>query len=234
MRPTGDAAVNARFLQACAFPLRCLAAAPPGEALDSFRADLERAGLVVDGLLGTGLSRPVEGLAAAVIEAINECAAPVLAADIPSGVNADSGAVMGCAVRARWTVTFAFPKPGLLLYPGAGLCGELFVGEIHVPPFLVEREPVALTTAARVREMLPPRRAEMHKGDAGRVLVVAGSTGMTGAAVLAARAALQGGAGLVYLAAPESLCPALEARLLEVITLPLPEAAPGVIGPRRR
>ena len=227
----GDAGINARFLQACAFPLRCLAGAPRGEALDSFRADLEQAGLVVDGLLGTGLSRPVEGLAAAVIEAINDCAAPVLAVDIPSGVNADSGAVMGCAVRARWTVTFAFPKPGLLLYPGADYCGELFVGEINVPSFLVEREPMALTTAGWVREMLPLRQAEMHKGDAGRVLVVAGSTGMTGAAVLAARAALQGGAGLVYLAAPENLCPSLEARLLEVITLPLPETAPGVIGP---
>lgn len=224
----GDAAVNYEFLRHSNFVVKHIL---DYEALERFRNELERADLIVDAIFGTGLVRPVEGLPAAVIKAVNEGTAPVLAIDLPSGVEADSGKVLGVAVQARWTVCLAFPKPGLLQHPGAGLAGEVAVGAINIPSFLVAGEQAAVTTAGEICKLLPLRSPESHKGSFGRVLIAAGSTGMSGAAVLASTAALRGGAGLVYLAAPASLCPALEAQLCEVIIVPLPECAPGVIGP---
>lgn len=225
----GVAAVQERFLSGCSFPIGRL-----GEAggVERFKAELAGAALVIDALLGSGVNRPVEGPVAEIIAAVNASRAPVLSVDLPSGVNADSGASMGCAVQARWTVTLACPKRGLLLHPGAGLAGEVIIGDIHIPHFLLDTEAFELLTASQVQALLPGRSADLHKGSAGRVLVVAGSQGMSGAAALAARAALKGGAGLVYLAAPESICSALEAKLGEVITVALPEAAPGVIDPK--
>lgn len=225
----GDAAINERFLRHSRFVVRHIL---DYGALEELRADLERADLVVDALFGTGLNRAAEGLSAGVIETINAAPAPVLAVDLPSGMGADSGGVSGVAVQARWTVSLAFPKPGLLQHPGAGLAGEIIVGEIGIPPLLAAEEMAAVTTAEQLYPMLPPRPTNAHKGDFGRVLVVAGATGMSGAAALAAEAALRGGSGLVYLAAPISLCAALEAQLREVIILPLPESAPGVIAPQ--
>lgn len=224
----GDAAINYEFLRHSDFMVKHIL---DYAALEQFRADLAGAGLVIDALFGIGLDRPVEGLPAGVIEAINSSDVPVLAVDLPSGVQADSGEVMGAAVQARWTVTFAFPKSGLLQHPGAALAGEVIVGEINIPSFLAAGEQAAVTTAQRVRELLPPRPPEAHKGSFGRVLIVAGSVGMSGAASLASGAALRGGAGLVYLAAPAAICPALEAQLPEAITVPLPEISPGLIDP---
>lgn len=222
----GAALMNYQFLMHRGFPIKHIL---DYTELGLFQADLGGVDLVVDALFGIGLDRPVEGLPAEIIKAVNGSGAPVLAVDLPSGVQADSGKVMGCAVKARWTVTFAFPKPGLLQYPGAELAGELIVGEINIPSFLVSENQASLTTAQQVRDLLPPRPPEAHKGSFGRVMILAGSTGMSGAAALASAAALRGGAGLVYLAAPASICPALEAQLCEVITVPLPEAAPGLI-----
>ncbi len=224
----GDAAMNYDFLRHSGFVVKHIL---DYGALEQFRADMDGAELAVDALFGVGLDRPVQGLPAGIIEAVNASPAPVLAVDLPSGVQADSGEVMGCAVQARWTVTFAFPKQGLMLQPGASLAGEVIVGEIHIPPFLAAGVQAAVTTPQRVRELLPQRPPESHKGSFGRVLLVAGSVGMSGAAVLAAGAALRGGAGLVYLAAPAAICPALEAQLPEAITIPLPEQSPGLIGP---
>lgn len=228
-RYRGDAAVNYEFLRHSGFPIKHIL---DYEAQGDLRADLESADLAIDALFGTGLGRPVEGLSAAVIGALNGAAVPVLAVDLPSGVEADSGRVMGSAVQAQWTVSLAFPKPGLLQHPGAGLAGEVMVGAIGIPPVLTGEAKTEVAAAKRITELLGPRPRDSHKGSFGRVLVVAGSTGMSGAAALASAAALRGGAGLVYLAAPASICPALEARLSEVIALPLPESAPGVIDPR--
>ncbi|HPU00963.1 MAG: NAD(P)H-hydrate dehydratase [Firmicutes bacterium] len=224
----GAALMNYQFLVHREFPVKHIL---DYTELGLFQADLGRVDLVVDALFGIGLDRPVEGLPAEIIKAINGCGAPVLAVDLPSGVHADSGKVMGCAVKARWTVTFAFPKPGLLQYPGGELAGEVLVGDINIPSFLASEKEASVATAQQIRELLPPRPAEAHKGSFGRVLLLAGSTGMSGAAALAAAAALRGGAGLVYLAAPASICPALEAQLCEAITVPLPETAPGLLDP---
>jgi len=215
----GDALVNLNILLHSGFPVRHIIEESDLEAVEK---SLENSELVLDALLGTGTSRTVEGRIAALIEMINRSGVPVLAVDIPSGIHADSGEVLGNAVKAGWTVTFAFPKRGLLLYPGAGYAGHVAVGEIYIPPEEAPFEGVEVVEPHKVKELLPPRPRDAHKGTFGRVLAVAGSPGMTGAAALAAESSLRGGAGLVYLAAASGLRPVLESKLVEAITLPLP------------
>ncbi len=224
----GEAGVNEKYLLKAGFPIKRLSQKLD---LDLFREEVACSQLIIDSLLGIGTDRQVEGIMAEIIDIINESDIPVVAADIPSGVNADSGAVMGMAIRADQTVTFATLKTGLMLHPGAKLAGEIIVGDIGVPEALLTEESCDLITASFVRSLLPERPVDAHKGSVGRVLIVAGSPGMSGAAVLAAESAFHGGAGLVYLAAPESACSTLEAKTLEVIVIPLPEKAPGIIDP---
>ncbi len=223
-----EAGANEKYLIKSSYPIQRILTQ---EDLGRFAEDVTGADLLVDALLGVGVNRKVEGLLAEVIGVVNQSAITVLAVDVPSGVNADSGLVMGAVLEADWTVTFSVPKLGLMLYPGALYSGEVVVGDIGVPHSLFDEIEVDLITSSHVREMLPGRPMDSHKGSLGRVLIVAGSPGMTGAAALTAESALQGGAGLVYLAAPESVCPALEAKLLEVIIIPLPESSPGIIDP---
>lgn len=222
----GDAALNDKYLLKTNFPYRRLSQSAD---IEQFGHDLNSADLLVDALLGIGTDRDVEGLLAELIAAINSNSVPVLAVDIPSGINADSGNIMGCAIKADWTVTFAAPKTGLMVYPGAGMAGEVVIGAINIPTALFEDEPFEIVNAYYVNKELPLRPIDAHKGSVGRVLIVAGSPGMSGAAALAAESALKGGAGLVYLAAPASACAALEAKLTEVITIALPEISPGII-----
>ncbi len=224
----GEAGINEKFLLKSGFPIKRLTQKPD---LDLFQAELDCSFLLVDSLLGIGTDRKVEGIMAEIINIINSSDLSVIAADIPSGINADSGAVMGTALKADQTVTFASLKTGLMLHPGAKLAGAIIVGDIGIPEELIQDEYCDLVTASFVRSLLPERPVDAHKGSVGRVLIVAGSPGMSGAAVLAAESAFHGGAGLVYLAAPESACPTLEAKTLEVIVIPLPEKTPGVIDP---
>ncbi len=191
-------------------------------------AVLTRSDLVIDCIFGIGFRGVAEGLYAEAIQAVNDVGAAVLAADIPSGVNGADGSVSGPAVRAEKTVTFALPKTGLYLYPGAGLVGELEVREIGIPALLlteVAASDIATIDEDYVSSLLPARPADAHKGTNGRVLLLAGSVGMTGAAVLASQAALRTGAGMATLGIPVSLNPILETKLTEVMTLPLPETA---------
>ncbi len=192
-------------------------------ALARALADAE---LIIDGLFGTGFRGAAQGLPAEAIELINFSSAFVCAIDIPSGVEADTGHVLGPAVYADLTVTFELPKLGLLLYPGRQYVGELVIKPIGYPRVLVEQYASTMTwvDADWVREHLPKREPYSHKGDYGKVFVVAGSRGYTGAAALCAEAALRAGAGLVYLAVPESLLGAMEAKLTEVIKLGLPDS----------
>ncbi len=184
-----------------------------------------RAGLVVDALLGTGLSGDVRGLPAELIETINECAAPVLAVDLPSGLDADSGRLLGAAVRADETITMGLPKLGLFLHPGADYAGRVTVADIGLPADLIADSPsvAELIAPEWVRLLLPRRPRTAHKGDLGRVLAIAGSVGMTGAAYLCAEAALRVGAGLVTVGCPASINDILETKLTEAMTFPLPE-----------
>jgi hydroxyethylthiazole kinase-like uncharacterized protein yjeF len=216
---TGDAAANLSRLSEVG--LSPTAVSEPGVV---GRA-CSRAGLVVDALLGTGLAGEVRGLPRQLIEALSNTHLPVLAVDVPSGLDADSGRPLGAAVQARETVTMGLPKIGLYLYPGCDYAGRVSVADIGLPADLLDESPAVaeLTVPTWVRFLLPRRRTAAHKGDFGRVLVIAGSAGMTGAACLSAEAALRVGAGLVTVGCPASINDILEVKLTEVITFPLPE-----------
>ena len=212
---TGDAATNLARLDRAS-----LIQPPAGETLpvSLFR----EATLIVDALLGTGVKSEVTGAYAEAIEAINGSGRPVVAVDIPSGVDAGSGRVLGHAVRADLTVSFALAKLGNVLYPGAQLCGRLVVADIGMPPVVVSEAPgCEFVDLACARALFRPRGVLAHKGSAGHCLVVAGSTGKSGAAAMAANSALRAGAGLVTLATPAALNPVLEVKTTEVMTLPV-------------
>jgi len=213
----GDAAVNYDILLKQGYNVNRFDEKSPVAIIKDLQAD----DLIVDALLGTGIQRQVTGLLAEIITAINHSSAEIVSVDIPSGISADTGAVMGAAVKAHYTVTFALPKRGLLLFPGAEHTGRLLVADIGIPQeLLLQAESKEnLITREYVRSQLPSRRADSHKGSYGRVLILAGSPGMTGAAALAGEAALRGGAGLVYVGTAAELQPVLEAKLKEVIVL---------------
>lgn len=158
--------------------------------------------VIVDALLGTGLDRPVGGRFAEAVEAINAGSGPVLAVDVPSGLNAETGAVMGTAVRADLTVTFVGMKSGLLTGRGPQLCGEVLYHSLEVPAEVFDGVPVKARriTDTEIRHAMTPRPRDAHKGISGHVLIVGGGLGMPGAARLAAEAALRVGAGLVSVA----------------------------------
>lgn len=194
--------------------------------LPNLREVLPEATLVIDCIFGFGLHGAVRGLAGEVIETVNASGKPVLSVDIPSGVEADTGRVDGPAIKAVRTITFTAPKMGLVLAPGARLAGVTDVADIGIARELVESAGATeVHDTASVAAMLPQRSFDAHKKSCGRVLVVAGSVGMTGAAALCAQSALRAGAGTVLLAVATSLNDIFEQKLTEVMTVPMPETA---------
>jgi len=155
--------------------------------------------LAIDGLFGIGLTRPLAGLHAALVERINSLGTAILALDIPSGINADTGVVMGCAVRASHTITFIAHKPGLLTLDGPDHCGELKLDNLGLDPRRMLEPEGSLLDSGILAGVIAPRPRNFHKGQAGSVGVLGGAAGMVGAALIAARAALKCGAGRVYL-----------------------------------
>ncbi len=213
----GDALINYRIVRNFEIPVLFV---QDEAALQ--KATEEVPDLIVDALLGTGIQGVVRGFMKTVIEHINRLSAPVVAVDVPSGVNADLPVVEGEAVRAVATVTMALPKPCHLFYPARQYVGELFIADIGIPHTVRQSREVhfQLVEAADIR--LPVRQPDAHKYRVGKVAVLAGSPGYTGAAALCADAALRMGAGLVILGVPEELNPILETKLTEVITRPYP------------
>lgn len=192
--------------------------------LSSFHEAVGKADLIIDAIFGTGFSGKVKGLAEKVIGAINQSPAQVLSVDVPSGVEADTGQVYGQAVKARRTVTFGLPKLGCLTSPGASFTGSLSVADIGFPSKLMERKGyLNLATPEELNRRLPQREPDTHKKECGMVFVLAGSVGMTGAAVMTSQAALRAGAGIVTLGIPQSLNNIMEEKLTEVMTYPLAE-----------
>ncbi|MCR5757789.1 MAG: NAD(P)H-hydrate dehydratase [Selenomonas sp.] len=185
---------------------------------------------ILDGILGTGFDGELKKKVLRLIEEVNEAGKKVLSIDIPSGVVADSGRVSTVAVVADMTLTLGLPKVGHLLSPGADMTGQLIVDDIGIPRELLQSEKLqqTLLDTKLAQTLLPLRNKAVHKGDCGRILVVAGSLGMTGAAALAATAALRSGAGLVTLAVPASLQPILAGQLLEVMVQPVEESVTGM------
>lgn len=194
-------------------------------SMDRLRAPLAASEVVVDALLGTGLSSPVSGRYRDAIDLVNEAGRPVVAVDLPSGIHADSGAVMGAAVRATLTVTFGASKLGLYLGAGIDHAGTVRIVDIGIPQAFIDavESRILLITAASASRVMPVRRPSAHKGTFGHAGIIAGSVGKTGAAALAAKAALRIGAGLVTVATPSSVNDTLEAKLLEAMTVPMPE-----------
>ncbi|MDB9822546.1 NAD(P)H-hydrate dehydratase [Deltaproteobacteria bacterium] len=223
---SGDALANLEIIKRLNLDIREL---PGREEWEAVRGSLEDCDYIIDGILGTGINSPVRGYYGQVMEDINASGKPVMAIDIPSGLNADSGGIMGKAVRADLTVTFGFPKLGQMLFPGAGLVGRLARVDIGIPDIIAEK------VSSRYRMLEPDdvsglfieQQRDIHKGARGHLLILAGSTGKTGAAALSALGALRAGAGLVTLGIPESLNSIMESKLTEVMTVPLPETVDG-------
>jgi hydroxyethylthiazole kinase-like uncharacterized protein yjeF len=224
----GDAAANLKRLA----PLNISVIEIPDEDVFSRNiSSIGQHGLLVDAILGTGLSSNVRGFFKTVIDSINQSPAPVFAVDIPSGLNSDTGQPCGTCIRAQATATFALPKIGNFSYPCAEYTGRLEIIDIGIPDAVVEtvRPKQHLLTSERISSLLQPRPADTHKGRTGHLLVVAGSVGKTGAAALTAGSAMRAGAGLVTLSIAESLHPIAETLVLEVMTAPLTESRYGVL-----
>ncbi|HHL40131.1 MAG TPA: NAD(P)H-hydrate dehydratase [Deltaproteobacteria bacterium] len=185
--------------------------------------------LIIDAVLGTGLSSPVEGFYGEVIDLINGLDKPVLSVDVPSGLCASTGRVLGRAVSADVTATMALPKTGLYVYPGRAHAGRIEVVDIGAPRAVLEEGEAEfeLVDEDFVWKVLRPRGADSHKGTYGHLLVAAGSPGKGGAAYMSAAAAMRAGAGLVTLAVPESIAQAMEAKTTEVMTCALAAGADG-------
>jgi ADP-dependent NAD(P)H-hydrate dehydratase / NAD(P)H-hydrate epimerase len=197
-----------------------------GANLDRLARDLGDCHVIVDALLGTGLAGPARGLTAELIQAINRAGQPVVALDLPSGLDADRGELIGPTVKAEVTATFAGYKRALLLHPACDMAGEVSVIPIGIP---ADGVGTGITTwlleGADVRALLPARRADSHKGTFGHLLVVAGSLGKTGAAALTGRAALRTGVGLVTVATAASQQPVVAVLSPEAMTEALPETS---------
>lgn len=223
---TGDAGVN---LQALIRQGGEVAFAPDTPKVLAFLQQ-QRPVLVVDALFGTGLQSAVRGHYRQAIDWINSFSGPVVAVDIPSGVDASTGRVLGCSVAADMTLTFAAPKLGHLLHPGAILRGRLEIIDIGIPPHLqpVSDDHFSWFQSEDARNLLPSRPLTAHKGTFGHLLLLAGSSGKSGAAVLAAEAGLRSGAGLVTLATPQSQQIIVASRLTEVMTAGLPDVDGGL------
>lgn len=187
---------------------------------------------IVDALFGTGLDRKIAGIYRDAIDLINASGKPVLALDIPSGVNGETGEVMGTAVRADHTVTFGLPKIGNMLHPGCDLCGTLHVCRISFPPALCDDE--ALTVETNGFIALPPRERTAHKGSVGDVLFVAGAAGYFGAPYFSAMSFLKAGGGYARLAAPWSMTPFLATRGSEIVFVPQAETTEGSLSLKNR
>lgn len=186
---------------------------------------------VVDGILGTGFKGSLRDAAARVVRMVNGHGKPVVAVDIPTGVETDTGNASPEAIRADLTVTFGLPKFGHMIGAGETATGKLLVDDIGIPKALLEDDTIRQTYLddVTVAPVLLPRPLDAHKGSCGRILVIAGSRGMTGAAALAASAVLRSGAGVSVLALPRSLQEMMAGKLTEVMTKPLPETDEGAI-----
>jgi len=193
---------------------------------------LKHSALIVDAIFGTGLSSKVKGHHARVIDTINDISVPVVAVDIPSGLDASTGAILGSAVRADVTATMALPKLGLVTHPGAAYAGVVDVVDIGMPRAITDDEdiPWNMVDGSMIGGMVRPRDLGAHKGSCGHLLVVAGSPGKSGAASITAMGALRCGAGLVTLGVPESLHSIMEVKTTEVMTARLPETPSHTVG----
>ncbi|MBW2099946.1 MAG: NAD(P)H-hydrate dehydratase [Deltaproteobacteria bacterium] len=224
----GDAAANLNLLD----PLNVdILEIPDPKAFEHYKASMTRQDIWVDAILGTGLKSDVKAYFKQIIDVINSLNKPVFAVDIPSGLNSNTGKPCGTCIRAQATATFAFAKTGHLLFPGADYTGKLKIVDIGIPPYIAGRigPKYQLLTPEGVSTCFQQRAFDTHKGITGHVLILAGSTGKTGAAAMTAMAAMRTGAGLVTLGIPKSLNPIIESQVIEAMTCPLAETPEGML-----
>jgi len=200
--------------------------------LEEIQRAIQNSDLIIDAILGTGLQGKVTGLKAKIIDLINIANKEVVAIDVPSGLDTDTGKIEGPCIKAAHTVTLALPKIGLLIFPGASYAGKVTVEDIGIPSYLLKNNKIKtnMVTKEIVKQLIPFRATYSHKGSFGKVLILAGSVGMTGAAYLSSEAAMRSGAGIVVLGTPRSLNSIMEVKLTEVITLPLAETEKQSLG----
>ena len=185
--------------------------------------DFKQYDLIVDAIFGTGVKGEITGLNYDVINAINDSSAYILSVDVPSGIDSDSGKICSVCVKADKTVTFAAYKVGLLMYPGADYAGDIVVADISIPQYILKEtaSDIQVADTKFFRQNMPCRAKNSQKGDYGKLLIIAGSKGMTGAAYLCAQSAMLCGSGLVTLATPDCVNEILEIKTTEAMTLPL-------------
>lgn len=217
----GDAKTNFKIVQKMGLPVWEIKSK---RDVDDFGPALMNAGVVVDALFGTGLTRAIEGLFAGVIELVNENDVPVVAVDIASGLSANTGQPTGPVIAADMTATYGLGKIGQFLSPGAEISGQVEIIDISIPELCEERVwiPTHLIELDDILPLFVPRDPDTHKGTYGHVLMIGGSAGMNGAIIMAADAAVRTGAGLVTAALPESQLAIAEATLLESLKVGLP------------
>lgn len=224
---SGDARTNAEICRRLGYPMHLITP----ENLTEGRIEGGQVDILVDAILGTGIKGAVRGLAADVIKVMNQSQIPIVAVDVPSGLNTDTGRVEGACIRAVMTFTMGLPKIGQLIPDGINYVGDLRVLDIGFPPHLTQDDAIQteLLTAGYISHLLPQRDIDAHKGSCGKVLVVAGSPGMTGAAVMCCQSAYLSGAGYVTLAMPESINQIMEIKLTEVVKKSLPQTDTGCL-----
>jgi ADP-dependent NAD(P)H-hydrate dehydratase / NAD(P)H-hydrate epimerase len=225
----GDARTNLEVLGRIGMTVVEISSAQEWELHSS---QLTECDLVVDAILGTGFHGRLSGFLETVVADLNALGVPIVAIDLPTGISADTADVAGSAVEASMTVTLAAPKIPLVFPPADSHAGDLVIADIGIPlPLLdeLDGQHLELLTRERMREIVPARTADSHKGDFGRVLIVAGSTGRTGAAHLSALGALRSGAGLVTIATPRSCLPVVASMAPEYMTEGLDETASGTV-----
>jgi len=222
LKLSGDALINFKNLEKIGIPITVWKAA---EDFDAQWEPIYKSGAIIDAILGTGLKSEVKGLYRDIIERINGLNVPVLAVDVPSGLDATTGLPLGAAIKATATATFGFLKIGHLIERGAELVGQVEVIDIGIPPGLVQSAGIERywLTGQLLSSWIEPRHPATHKGQAGHVCILSGSIGKTGAATLVCLGAARAGAGLVTLFIPESLNPIMEVKLTEAMTFPIAE-----------
>lgn len=251
----GDGLVAARYLLEAGTPVELALVAPPGDlspdsaanwekikglnprvvlvdkeaSLKELDGAISRSKYIVDAIFGTGLNTEVKGRYLKIIQKLNASSRPVISVDIPSGLSSDTGNPLGCAVRARVTVTFGLPKVGQVLPPGPEYVRELHVADIGFPSELIEsyKSDLHITTPDLFQKYFAPRDLDAHKGDFGHVLTLAGSVGKMGAGWLTSKAALRSGAGLVTYALPAAAFSRFDTRFAEVMIEPVSDKKKG-------
>ncbi|MFT5699321.1 MAG: hydroxyethylthiazole kinase-like uncharacterized protein yjeF [Desulforhopalus sp.] len=233
---TGDAKTNLGIIKNLKLPFHVIDTAARAETISILVKQFESRGLpcyaIIDAIFGIGLCRDIVGHFSDVINLINEISfkgtTSIISVDTPSGMESDTGKVLGACVRANYTATYCCAKPGHYIHGSAYWTGKLEVVDIGIPPEAVYRAEISteLATPDLVQELIKPlrRKRTSHKGSHGHLLILAGSSGKTGAAILSAKGALRSGAGLVSLAVPEDLNPIFEMALPEMMTIPLPKS----------